>query len=363
MSKNITWIYFKKNYPEVRNIKSLHGQGAEYRRYSLTNIVHAALSRLMPKSDFYKFFYIYFSFKRQNVPHVFNGIVFTRSDWVTTMETFLPRSADVYSLWQLRFALWCLSKNNCKAILAISNRAIEEQRIQLGKWVQQGYLQKSASQRIKGKINLVPPPQKALGRPKARIGEFLRVIFVGNLFFLKGGREAFLACSRIRENHRVNLKFVVISTFESDLWFSKTSKQDEDTWKMKLSRCSWVESLSAIDNEKVLTHIQRSHVSLFPTKRDSYGYFTLESQASGVPVISSDYGAQKEINDSECGWVVPSSDQPTSVDMTLVANLERAILESTNEKLRMKKAFNAYERILQIHDYSEEYLESKIANM
>ena len=81
------------------------------------------------------------------------GFVLTRSDWVTTMETFSSKGQQMFTLFgNLDLLFGVLSKNNCKAILAISNRAIEEQRIQLGKWVQQGYLQKSASQRIKGKI-------------------------------------------------------------------------------------------------------------------------------------------------------------------------------------------------------------------
>lgn len=47
-----------------------------------------------------------------------------------------------------------------------------------------------------------------------------------------------------------------------------------------------------------------SHVALLPTYADTYGYFVLEAQACGCPVISTDIRALPEINNNECGWVI-----------------------------------------------------------
>ena len=105
-------------------------------------------------------------------------------------------------------------------------------------------------------------------------------------------------------------------------------------------------------NEDVLKTIAGCHLALFPTKRDSYGYFTLEAQACGVPVISSDYGAQLEINNDECGWIVATSNVHEHEDEILTSNLVTKIEEAFNEDLRFEKGLKSFLRIAQNHDYS-----------
>lgn len=45
-------------------------------------------------------------------------------------------------------------------------------------------------------------------------------------------------------------------------------------------------------------------MALLPTYADTYGYFVLEAQACGCPVVTTDIRALPEINNNECGWLI-----------------------------------------------------------
>ena len=351
------WVYFKENYPELRNIRGLHGNNSTYKRWCVPNILNAVCRRLFPRSQFLEHLYLApLSIEGEKI-HVFNGILISRSDWVSTFETSLPRSPLSLTNWQLRMSLWMMAKRNCRAIIAISERALELQKKALNSWLEDGIIDEATHLVLNQKMLLLPPPQPVLAQPRKRLeGQTLRIIFVGNLFFLKGGREAFRACQKAVKDHGVSLNFKIISKLESDSWFSQTGVEHEEEWKLILQKSPWVTLTSGVSNEEVLQEIRNSHVALFPTKRDSYGYFTLEAQACGVPVISSDFGAQGEINSEELGWVIPTSQIPDSEDDALVSDLVEKILASLDEDERFQKGLRANERIAQKHDYTAFHL-------
>jgi glycosyltransferase involved in cell wall biosynthesis len=347
---DLKWICLKEGYPEIRNIIGLHGNAVEIRKWALPNVMNAVGARIFPKSNFPKHTFINARGHQGEVYHLFNGVMFGPGNWVTTMESLLPR------LWQFNrpsFNLRCLkalASDNCKAIIAISHRAVHLQSEQLDKWQEEGLINDELKLNIKSKILLLPPPQPILHAPSNRTAnDPLKLIFVGNLFFLKGGREAFLACKQIVELEKIALRLIVISSLESDDWFSKTSEKDSEEWKKILSEHKWVEPYKNLPNAEVLKHIQRCHVGIFPTKRDSYGYFTLEAQASGVPVITSDYWVQSEINSNNTGWVVASSKMNDEIDIRLVNDLKECITNAFNEEQRIEKAMSSIDRIEKHH--------------
>ena len=347
------WVYLKQNYPEIRNILGLHGSQSIFLKWCLPNIINASFRRLIPRSQFFTNLYVSPTFFRRIKFHVFNGIMVTASPWMSTFETTLPRQHSTYKKWQLRISLFLLSRDSCKAIIAISKRAIRMQHDALTSWSSQGLIDEIQRRKIIEKMVCVPPPQDQISQPRKRAdGEVLRIIFVGNLFFLKGGREAYHACHELIRDCDVDLELVVISSLESDAWFSKTTKKEEEEWNAKLERSHWVTLKQRLSNNEVLNEMARCHLAIFPTKRDSYGYFTLEAQACGLPVITSDFGVQPEINSEDCGWIVPASLNAEVEDETLVANLKSKIILAFEEKIRFSKAQKAYSRIGEFHNYA-----------
>ena len=120
----------------------------------------------------------------------------------------------------------------------------------------------------------------------------------------RGGREVLNVFKKICVQHP-NIKLNIISNFSPDSYASATTKQDVEQLKNEFPELpANIHILGSIKNEQVLKILCNSHVALLPTYADTYGYFVLEAQACGCPVISTDIRALPEINNNECGWVI-----------------------------------------------------------
>nr|WP_302846866.1 glycosyltransferase [Thermophagus xiamenensis] len=96
-----------------------------------------------------------------------------------------------------------------------------------------------------------------------------------------------------------------MSNFSPDKYASNTNKKDVELLKNQFHHLpDSIKILGPMPNEKVLKLLKNSHVALLPTYADTYGYFVLEAQACGCPVISTDIRALPEINNNECGWII-----------------------------------------------------------
>lgn len=161
-----------------------------------------------------------------------------------------------------------LLSRRCLALICISERAKLLQYESLDRWVIEGRLPQKNADRIKAKTFVLPPPQHRLAPPRTRSeDDSLRIIFVGNMFFLKGGRELFHACEHLIQQGAA-LELFVVSTIESDDWFSHTRHSDELEWKMKLESEPWVEHMSNLPNGCVLNLLLKCHVAALPTRKE-----------------------------------------------------------------------------------------------
>jgi glycosyltransferase involved in cell wall biosynthesis len=143
-------------------------------------------------------------------------------------------------------------------------------------------------------------PSEMLGSPEKRPPDPLnkghfRVLFVGNLLYLKGmhlGIPAFARLLRERPDARLTLV---------------GKGQDEERWRTlaeKLgvgNRIDWVPWLDRGE----LPAIYASHnVLLFPSLHDSGGMVVLEAMAHGLPVVCLDLGGPGQTVEETCGFKV-----------------------------------------------------------
>ena len=212
------------------------------------------------------------------------------------------------------------------------------------------------------------PPQKLIidniaSKPKLdKENPKLIFTFVGNEFFRKGGREVLNVFKKICVQHP-NIKLNIISNFSPDSYASATTKQDVEQLKNEFPELpANIHILGSIKNEQVLKILCNSHVALLPTYADTYGYFVLEAQACGCPVISTDIRALPEINNNECGWVinVPKDENGNAIINTreqrlafsekLQAQLEALIKDTINAPSIISiKAQKSIDRIIEHH--------------
>src|SRR5262249_18051285 len=136
----------------------------------------------------------------------------------------------------------------------------------------------------------------------------IQFAIVGNHFFRKGGMEVLRAFD-VLLGKNFPIKLTIISTFAIDqVW----PNQDRIEFLAKLQEAKSIISLhpdcilhcSGLPNSEVIKLLKQTHVGLLPTWAETYGYFVLEAQACGCPVISTDIRALPEINNAECGWLI-----------------------------------------------------------
>jgi len=226
--------------------------------------------------------------------HLFNQISLDNTmNWISQFETELPR----YITPTLR-AVKAIADKRCKAILPLSKCAYKLEMNWLASFPE------SYKDKISKKMKVLHPPQELLVKSvlDKHKNDKLIFIFVGNDFFRKGGMEMLNAF----EIFNGKLKLIIISWMNiNDYVTHSTIEQKGFTLDYFSKNSDWIDFYNGLPENEVLQIIKNSDIGLLPTKDDTYGYSVLEMQASGVPVISTDIRALPEINNNNCGWLIP----------------------------------------------------------
>ena len=214
--------------------------------------------------------------------------------FVVFFETTLPRIS------KHRFLLNTLEKRallrkSCLGMVAISNCAKHLQ---------------VASSGPNPRMKVLHPPQEITlkgdnGRWNHR--EPVRFCFLGRDFARKGGIEMLRAFDALV---KLNWHLTIISSLSLQDYATQYTRSEQAVLKAEVvdileRRKGQIKVHDSLPNNEVLEVMLKSHVGLLPTWHDTYGYSVLEFQASGCPVISTDVRALPEINNNDCGWVVP----------------------------------------------------------
>ena len=97
----------------------------------------------------------------------------------------------------------------------------------------------------------------------------------------------------------------IISNFSTDDYATNSKESEVFEVKQDLKKNKdWITVKTNISNKEVIDLLRVSHVSLMPTYADTYGYFVLESKASGCPIVTTDIRSLPEINNNESGWII-----------------------------------------------------------
>jgi glycosyltransferase involved in cell wall biosynthesis len=290
-------FYTHKGYPEKRNFlnsKLIYRQSLDF--FKLYTHFSFKLFKYIPQWALNLY---YHPFKRKDsIIHYFNGINLGKQKWISTFETFLPRLGNI-SFPIINLAVKRMASNNCKKLIALSECTYNIQK----KYLLSYYPQ--YSELILRKMIVLHPPQAPLVDSSIKIMDLgLVFTFVGNEFFRKGGREVLQVFKVFHEKGYV-FRLNIISNCSPDEYASNTTSLDVTNLKIYLNNLpSSIKFLGSIPNDQVIELFKESHVALLPTYADTYGYFVLEAQACGCPVITTDIRALPEINNESCGWLI-----------------------------------------------------------
>lgn len=299
---------------------------------------------------------------KKKVYHFFNAVSYAKSPWVSTFEQNLPRFEAKYTK-QMHKAVKLMASIHCKKLIAISDYA--------GKW-EINYLRSNFpeyAEQIIPKIEVIHPPQKLnINKvedkgPLYTSNEKITFTFIGNQFFRKGGRETLNVFKALQKSHP-NFELNIVTNFSTDSYASGTSINDVSFLKNQLKDLpSNIIILGTIPNNEVIDLLKKTHVALLPTYADTYGYFVLEAQSCGCPVVSTNIEALPEINNNDCGWIieVPKNNNGTGMlkpeenrsifRKKLESSLNEIITNIVNNPEIIKaKAVKALDRIQNYHN-------------
>jgi len=236
--------------------------------------------------------------------HFFNAVNIGNQPWLTTFERYLPRDAHHPGVapkenLYIDFVIKRLAHSSCKKLIAISDYAYRSQVRYLKEY---GKLEEQIMQ----KVVVLHPPQRAMIESieeKNCDKNLLTCTVVGADFFRKGGKEILHVFDRLLQEKK-HIQLNIISSLDYGDYASRTTKADQQNALEIIAKYPQIKHYQAIPNSQVMEILKASDLSLLPTYDDTYGYFVLESQAMGCPVISTNGGALPEVNSSEAGWLI-----------------------------------------------------------
>ena len=180
----------------------------------------------------------------------------------------------------------------CKKVMTLSEAALESLSLSLGEEFAP----------IKGKTSVlypaVPTERVEAGRASKKEDGTIRILFVGNHFFDKGGRELFFAYQRLRRRYDLELMLVTSAPPHHREYF--------EAFKKKLTSEPGVSVHTAVPKEALLKDFfLKSHIFCFPSYMETFGYVVLEAMASNLAVVTSDeYALPEMIRNGENGLLV-----------------------------------------------------------
>jgi glycosyltransferase involved in cell wall biosynthesis len=209
-----------------------------------------------------------------------------------------------------------LSGPKCKKILTTSEASLNSLRLGLGKDFESiadrtGVLAPAVS----SKLLLRNPPRRERDEP-------VRILFVGNHFFDKGGRELFYAFRRLRQKLDVELILVTGAPKHHEAYFNSFAKI--------IGREPGVRLCSRVPKDVLWNEFYaKSDIFCMPSYMDTFGYVILEAMANRLPIVTTDMFAFPEIvRDGETGLLVHAP----------IASFERDRLRTPESVLRYRDA-------------------------
>lgn len=238
--------------------------------------------------------------------------------WVVTFESTIPRTnqtvnrpwerdGNLYNLDRFTSkSLELLADDSCKKCIAISKSAFNIQMNMLEHFD----ISSEVKENLIRKTVVVHPPQEIfcseeeIKQKYQNINCCIEILFVGRLFFRKGGEMIVKALEKYAFGE-INFHLTIVSNFENDNGLYIEDNMCREEWIEKLENTPWITYIKSLPNKKVLELCKKAHIGCLPTLQDTYGYSTLEMQACGCPVVTTNIRACSEINSDDCGWFVP----------------------------------------------------------
>jgi len=250
-----------------------------YNRPQKTSVLKKALKALY--SPFPAVYYVRDTGKSKVIHSTNSLMLLNNKPWVVDSEqagSFLRFREGFYrSSLHKRVVKSLLRRESCKAILPWSDAALASI---------DNYLR---DEKISKKMEVIPPAVHLFEKPASKPKDSFRFLFVGRVFFEKGGRELLEAFSKVRSKHDCSLT-----------WVGPVPKQYKEKYQKGITYLK--PTFGRKEMEELLS---KHHALVLPTYIDTFGFLLLEAMSAGLPVVStSTFCIPEIVKDGETGLLV-----------------------------------------------------------
>ena len=239
--------------------------------------------------------------RRFDFIHGFNRIPLGKKPYIIGFESHLPRAFGMEQTKYFDKLLHSLAGDRCRGIFAISEYA----KRQFIKQHKNHPLFETLIKKLRVRYPNMPIPRTADIFDR-RIHK-INLVFIGNHFVRKGG-VAILKLAQLAKDENIPIHIDIISSLQMGKvsWVDPLSPTYSTRYKDILKKIDNVTVHGALQNNKVLEIVRKSHFSLLPTFSDTFGFSAIESMANSIPVMATAQGALPEfITDGENGFLLP----------------------------------------------------------
>jgi len=217
-----------------------------------------------------------------------------------------PNVIDVESLWQLWISgcderekvLEYLKRDNCKRIIAWTEST------------KQDIIEKFPE--VKNKVEVIYYAMKYPKETKKNDKE-ITLFFSGRHFYSKGGLHATEAMDRLTKKYS-NVKGIINGVIPKEI-------------KEKYSKNKKLKFYGLMPHKKVLKLYEAADIFVYPGYSDSFGFVFIEAMAYGIPTVTVDGYARKEIiKEDRTGFVL---DRPIILN---IKDIEETIIDDIVKK-------------------------------
>ena len=283
--------------------------------------------------------------------HTFNTIMLTDKPWCVTFETIIPRGRLFYHvnhhdtfdpekgrLMKKMFEI--LARDNCKKMIAYTKCNYELQK-------KANALYPELQEVLDKKTCYIECPQELfVDHPQTETPDKVKIFFMGRDFVRKGLPEVITALYEVSKKRKdFELNLITDTTHMRNYAFHdfQDTKEDQDRINRIIADSTdWLHIHKPMPYSECIAMMKSSHIGLLTTWADTLGFSSLDMQAAGLPIITTNVRAQPEVNPH--GWMV-----------NLPVNYANEVgLKNREQKEEVRKIF-----IAQLIDIFNEILDNK----
>lgn len=231
-----------------------------------------------------------------DVIHTVSGLIpIVPKPWITSISmpsSFFGLKDDWH---ESRRRLWTLRKilrsKNCRRVTCFSKSTLSGLEAVLGP---------SENKSIEKKLDVLYPAidaGKSVPKQNRQDGKF-RILFIGNHFFDKGGRELHRAVARLSKRYDVQLDLVTDAPPHHQSALKDYMSCHKEEW------VRW--HVPGLSRKRLMEEFYpSSDVFVMCSYMEVFGFVFLEAMASGLPIIGANVYAQREIvSEGENGYLI-----------------------------------------------------------